>query len=243
MKYISRNIYEDYLHLESNNIIISNIFENINIMEFPELKDFIDSNFIKNIIIFFDKKVIEKAGYDQYNKNIILHLKSKDVIDKVKPFKKDESDLYFSLKLYDSLSHEIQHAYDDFKSKGKFIGKKHENDIARRKMGIFDKDYLKQYFNLNHEINARITVAIINTVFYDKDYEETPLSEEDGSCYIIYNIRPFNIIKNNFIKNFDGWNLLSEKNKQNILHRLGKYYIEVIDYIKELNNKKEITYF
>lgn len=242
LKKIALTIYNEYFYLESDVMVIDNLFNDINIKDYPELKEFILSNFIKNIKIYFDKKVINKGGYDETDKTIILHLLSTEIMDKVKPFnKKDESGIYFSIK-NDTMIHELQHAYDDYLSDGKFIGKSHQKDIEMRKsIKYLSDEYLKTHLNLTHEINARITVAIYNISFYHEDYREIPDSED--SAYIVYKIKPFEYVKKKFMEKYDGWHHLSDKNKQKILNKLGKYYIELKSYIKDWNDENRIQKF
>lgn len=241
---ITYRLYDEFHHLESNKMVISDIFSDIDISSFTELKDFISSEFVENIVLQFDRKTLNKGAYDNDSRSIIIYLSSKTIIDKTRQFKKDKSDMYFSLsKIENTLQHELQHAYDDFRSGGEFLDKGHHRDIELRGSELDQVDYLKQHLNLKHEINPRITTAINNTSFYEKDYEETPTSDVDGSTYVVYNILPFEKVKKDFIDKYDGWNHLSDTNRKRILHKLGKYYIDTESSLKEMNDKREMYYF
>jgi hypothetical protein len=237
-------LYDEFHHLESDKMVVSNIFSVIDLSPFTELRDFISSEFVNNIVLQFDRKTLNKAVYDIDSKSIIIYLSSKTIIDKTRQFKKDESDMYFSLsKIENTLQHELQHAYDDFRSGGKFLDKEHHRDIELRGSDLDPVVYLKQHLNLRHEITPRITTALNNTSFYKKDYEETPTSDMDGSVYVVYKILPFEKVKKDFIDKYDGWNHLSDTNRKSILHKLGKYYIDTESSLKEMNDKREMQYF
>ncbi len=141
-------------------------------------------------------------------------------------------DVYFKLYyiFYSSLLHEIQHAYDAWRSKGKalsggtskkFIDSQNKaKQIARSKnyyeltpeeRGAINNSF-KEYQNLVHEINARYAQAMhrvrIDTM--DDNWNEV--------------MNPWNKVYSSFKSEFDGWINLSDKMKKKLTRRLAKAY-------------------
>ena len=142
-------------------------------------------------------------------------------------------DVYFKLFyiFYTVLLHELQHAYDAWRSKGKALrGARNKEYIAgqekARALSKVTYDDLtpeerkaisnshKDYQNLVHEINARYAQAIqrVNIKTMDDAWNEimTPWKKVHGA----------------FQSEFDGWRNLSDKMKKKLTRRLAKAYQE-----------------
>ena len=155
-------------------------------------------------------------------------------------------DLYFSLyyPFYSTLLHELQHAYDAWRSKGKSFGGEDDKNYkqimskanAVRDKVKFDKSnatpeeieaYNKgaiAYWNLVHEINARFSQAVSDIALTDIDFDSPDYDTIKGDWK-----RVFTEFKNTFV----GWEYLSDKMKRKITIRLAKAYQEEF----ELRNK------
>jgi len=111
-----------------------------------------------------------------------------------------------------TIVHELQHAYDDYRSKGNFdkdpASKKYYADVRSGTINIAADvaadggKHLTTYYNLPHEYWARFSDA---------------LSQIDTS-------RDFNTVLDDFKQNFDGYNVLNADGKKRILNSLYKYY-------------------
>jgi hypothetical protein len=111
-----------------------------------------------------------------------------------------------------TLLYELQHAYDNWISKGKALK---FNDIANDDMYIkymsnlqtlkeeeleyVSKKY-KEYQNSPDEINARFNQCVYKIDFYNLDLEKTYELEKE-----VFVIQPFNSILKDFKRNFDGY--------------------------------------
>lgn len=205
------------------------IFDKIDIKKYNDIQSFIKDNFVNSILV---STILNKNIGGSYKKGVITVIINPSVNNLKILTSKDEKSIYFLLSgIYSTLLHELQHAYDDYRSKGKFIKKN------------FTGKKLETYYRSNHELNAYFTDTISKVVFYTVDYEETPTSIDDGIVIVIRKINDFNIIKQNFINQFKGWSYLTEDIKKKIIHRLGKYYIMVNEKIQKYNKEKHTKDF
>lgn len=112
------------------------------------------------------------------------------------------------------LVHELQHAYDYYRTKGKFVNNKltydYKKDINKATDmnsitvidNIFDENIQKKYFNLPHEIWARFTETI----------NQLDLSMN------------FNDLLIDFKKKFRKFDIISDEQKKRVIKALYKYY-------------------
>ncbi|UNA02004.1 hypothetical protein PVA8_317 [Vibrio phage PVA8] len=122
-------------------------------------------------------------------------------------------------QLYSTALHELQHAYDNYRSGD--IEDFETSDAegvyqhSGRKRGYIDKEFIRhaksgheashdEYQNYSHEINARYAQAIADTKAYFKGSPATP------EAWML-----------NFKKNFDGWFNLPDAAKKRLLARAG----------------------
>lgn len=228
-KYINKNrsfMRGDYSYT------IKNIFEDININKFNKIKDFIKNNFLNLISISIIQYNDIDGEYIDNKITINVDFTKKTDFDIIKSG--DEHDIYYLLdrSVRSTLTHELQHAYDDYRSGGKY-----------NKQNKYVENDLKVYYNSYQELNANFTTAIHNTTFYMDEYELTPTSEEDGIVLIIRKIVDFDVVKRDFIKKFNGWYYLDENIKKKTLNKLGKYYIIVNEQIQKYNQEKHTKQF
>lgn len=113
-------------------------------------------------------------------------------------------------KLNSVLAHEMQHAYDDYRSKGKaFYSKATVKYFNNKKLGTSDYD---SYLNLSHEIWARFTETALSMDPTETDFRKWARS---------------------FQSNFLGWKLMNEKQKKRLIKELYKYF----DWWQDLKKK------
>lgn len=191
----------------------------------------------------------DKFGNDFFK--IWLKYKDADLDEINSMFNKDgadvtQQDLYFKLfyMFYSTLLHELQHAYDAWRSSGKAFNaqlnkdylsaqnrsnsiknsKKYEEMSPEEIEAVGKSD--KAYLNLVHEINARYAQAIQKTQLTGMDFDT------------------FDDIKKNwedvyrqFRTNFVGWKLLSDKMKKKLVRRLAKAYQEESEKLRTAKEK------
>jgi len=140
-------------------------------------------------------------------------------------------DVYFKLfyVFYTTLLHELQHAYDAWRSKGKAFGgqrskeyvkkqqmadkleKKPTSDLTPEERNALSDSY-NAYLNLTHEINARYAQAM----------QKARLTSVDDEWNEI--MKPWKEAYSSFRSNFKGWRILSDKMKKRLINRLAKAY-------------------
>lgn len=179
---------------------------------------------------------------------ISLKYSDRDVEEINTLFKEQEnvnaSDVYFRLyyMFYSTLLHEMQHAYDAWRSKGKaFNGQMNRNFIKRKEdakrtamskqadeltpeeMEAINNSY-KEYQNLVHEINARYAQAMHSVRMTGVNFETFEKS-----------MNPWEGVYSAFKGEFDGWRNLSDKMKRKLTRRLAKAYSETADAVSADN--------
>jgi len=157
------------------------------------------------------------------------------------------NDVHFKLffLFYSTLLHELQHAYDAWRSKGKAFGgqlkksytsaQEKANMLMRTKSGYDELtpeeiDALNKsrinYLNLVHEINARYAQAMQKISLKTMDFKTFDDIKED-----------WNKVYRDFKLHFDGWEHLSDKMKKKLTRRLAKAYQEISDELKTAEEK------
>jgi len=141
-------------------------------------------------------------------------------------------DVYFKIyyMFYSSLLHEIQHAYDAWRSKGKALAGSHSKKFIasqeKAKSIVKSKDSSeltpeeieaisnghKEYQNLVHEINARYAQAMHGVRISTMDDKWNEIMNSWDKVY------------RSFQFEFDGWRNLSDKMKRKLTRRLAKSY-------------------
>jgi len=158
-----------------------------------------------------------------------------------------QQDIYIEIfyMFYSVLLHELQHAYDAWRSDGKAfnsqLNKKYvklqdkADEIIKSKIdqGELTPEEIeainnssKAYLNLIHEINARYAQAIHKVRLTKIDYNTfDDIKAEWDDVY-----RQFKV-------NFYGWNHLSDKMKKKLVRRLAKAYQEESENLKTAKEK------
>lgn len=129
------------------------------------------------------------------------------------------------------LAHELQHAYDSWRSKGKFSNNKRtekfKQSIKKHGYDYSNPDILNQYLRLPHEINAMFSETINNLNFFDT-------SATNG-----VELKSINKIIQEFKENFWDFNIVSPTEQKRLINRLVKVYNDVKEDFIE-NKKKNM---
>lgn len=167
--------------------------------------------------------------YIFYDDNFINYLQETQNV--VEDFKSSNLHSIFQHYFISSLKHEIQHAYDDYRSKGKMFDSKEfrefiENDTRQKESESKEesKKEFRKYLNFPHEIWARFTQTITNLDFTNSDLVEG----NDGHYYLKYKMKSLIASLIAFYNSFYGWGLLYDKNGElsNIQRRLQRAVIQ-----------------
>ena len=209
--------------------------------EFDELKDFINNTHVKYEVVqnpkSRDKGQMTTNNLTYRNMTVTIFLQN-DILSELSKSKRKStddytpSDLYFSLynDLISTSIHELQHAYDGYRSKGKSFNKQNVDYIERRNKGNIiknkeeleqeDRDFLNkltdEYLNFPHEINARFSQAI-------KEIDFTKLLKNEDGRYE-FSMRPLQDVVNSFKLYFRGYNILSGENKKRLIRKLSQFW-------------------
>lgn len=220
------NILSDDIYLNNPLKLLTNKYT-------PDIQKFVDSRYLKYIdFVTISKEPDIKGLYDQNSQGIKLVTKlDKDSIGILMSKNEKEIDFYL-YKFYPTLLHELQHAFDDFRSDGKFHNQKEYTSNLNN---------LDKYTNVKAELDAYFTATVVRLFYYDEKYIDTPTSDEDYIVIVERIIKDFNNIKNQFIDKYPNWHRLNQENKKDLIYQLGKYYIrkkeEIILYNKEKHTK------
>jgi len=129
--------------------------------------------------------------------------------------------------------HELEHAYDDFRAKGKLtktkMGYRFEDKYRKfskisspeEKSKYYEGPFLRTYYRTPHEMSAFFTKAL-NMISFFRDKEELILRE-------------FQDVYEDFKDNFQGYNYLTSKDKKILLRKFSQYYYKM----KERNIAEE----
>lgn len=145
----------------------------------------------------------------------------------------NENDVYFIIyyMFHSTLLHELQHAYDAWRSKGKAFSNNRGYEDRKQKARelsvskpLYDltpeeleavESSRKEYLNLVSEINARYAQAVQQTRFYKIDKENNKAAESWDNVF------------SSFKTFFYGWSGLSDKMKRRLTQRVSKAYQEI----------------
>jgi len=134
----------------------------------------------------------------------------------------------FKKEFESALLHELQHAYDDYRSGGKIYqtkqwedylekyGTKIDNAIKDTQIDTIKK--YKEYVNLPHEIWARF----IQTISEIKFFEAVDFDEKTEN--FVYEMNPLNDVIKKFINRFVGLHDISEEMKRKLIKRVAQFW-------------------
>jgi hypothetical protein len=219
IKNINIQIY--YVPKENNGI-----YGNYSVYNIKSKKEF-NPNASREINAFYD--------YQDLKNDIDSYIKQNNGID--------DKILYIKIfyKFYNTLIHELQHAYDDYRSKTMAFNTK-QNKSYRNKYDTavntnqnqnelqYDLEKNKAYLNLPHEIWARFTQAVTKTYFSTVDFKS-----DNTITNLMY---PIDKVVDNFKRNFQGYHLLSDNMKKKLLNKVVQFWHYEQDKINKRNSDK-----
>lgn len=206
---------------------ITHVYKN-NKAEYIDILDFIQNTNIRVNLEMVDKVGNDKAYMRPFNyttARITVYIDKSIQEDLEKLIEKngdiDYEDVYFEIYIYNSsLLHELQHAFDNYRSKGEALKDRTGYDANKRKalplefmsnLSSEQKDILeqvyKQYMNLPFEIDARFTQAIADIIFISHG-----------------KLLPWDKVYTFFKKSFKGWDYLNIKDRKRLVRRLSQFY-------------------
>lgn len=223
--------------------------------KYDELKNFIDET---NIAILIDQQKPDSSVKGAYTTSINIPYNprhERDIelyvddmpqlfneinqsIKEIGQEKYNKNDLYFKLfyELYDPLIHELQHAYDDFRSRGKIYKTKEYAKYREKYQDTIETNInndvkrAQKYLNLPHEIWARFTQAMYKVRFTD-------LHIENGKCNLT--MKPIKKVVKDFRLFFPHYYNLSDKMKRKLINKVVQFWHyeqnNLDEKIKELN--------
>jgi hypothetical protein len=145
--------------------------------------------------------------------------------------------ILYDRKTISTILHELQHAYDSWRSENMYMSTKRSHD--------YDKNYPPQpkgtpitpkqrddYDKLEYEINARFTQAIREVQFY---ITNNGMDRNKPKGYLIP--VPFSSVKNQFESNFGAYEKMTPNFRKRLMRRLSQAYYQMLDIIKKHNDK------
>lgn len=212
------------------------------------IKDFIDHT---NIAVTINEKGPKTplGNYSTYDKGpyrpgeereINLYADLNDLINTINTsigeyHNFDATDLYMKLyyPFYSTLIHELQHAFDDYRSKGHALRTKQARayntnyNTTNRENLPNDEKRAMSYINQPHEIWARFTQAL------EKIHFNTFDMNNEGK--IVYRMYPIKDVVDDFKVSFQYYPQLPEKIKKKLIQRVVQYWHREKEKVDEKN--------
>ena len=167
---------------------------------------------LKRIYIKMDTKPFAKDF--AYQVDIAMHLLKKipSQSEIIKAFS-----IVMGANMRSTLIHELQHAYDDWRSGGKYDKNKQTSDYKKKYTKdtlsggevTFDTDHWAKYAQLPHEYWARFSQTVRDIFMFPAAYE-----------------KPFSDIQKKFVGKFPGYKIMQEPDKKRLFKALYKYWDE-----------------
>lgn len=184
---------------------------------------------LRYINLYFDESFSKKMAFDSR--------KTTDAGDKV-----NYHDLYFPMfnTFNSTLMHELQHAYDDFRTNSKIFKTKQTADYRNKYF------FAGQEINFNpeketekhnayliqpHEIWARFTQAIHDAKFYKVDFKGDTIQ---------YTMFPIEQAIHSFISHMKGFELLDKETQRRLIRKTAQFWHEDNEKVKEKNKKRAV---
>ena len=235
---------------------ISDIFTKINRGEYSKLNLFVNEYDLG----FRYSGKLESLGqfiaHPENNGDIIVRYKSSSlqkaienvVLPVLKSGKQINQEIYdkmcnqvhgilYDRKVTSTILHELQHAYDSWRSENMYMSSKRSRD--------YDKNYPQlpkgipitqkqrdDYDKLEYEINARFTQAIREIQFY---IANNGMDRNKPNGYLTP--VPFSSVKTQFENNFGAYEKMTPNFRKRLMRRLSQAYYQMLDRISDHNKK------
>lgn len=246
---ISEQNYQRYNKSGSFDYLYGVHLSDIDPTKFKKLSDFIKNTNLQ-VYVLPQKNEGDKGAYSMYRdaeydpkleREIEIYVDlydiKKDIDEKLRRGSISDKDVLYTIhsKLFSSLVHELQHAYDDYRSKNQIYRSKeykqyldaYMNNKVRDNISD-DLEQAKKYMNLPHEIWARFSQAIQNTSFYTFDIDEK--NEK-----LVYFMNPLKNVVRDFQRKFKGFGILPDKMKRKLLNKIVQFWHYEQEKIPEKN--------
>lgn len=118
----------------------------------------------------------------------------------------------------DVLVHELQHAYDDYRSGGKYTDKQKDKDVSTGDIRRNDDEQYEKYLKYSHEVSARYTqvMSVLKKALMT--------GELKNFSYEYYGKNDLERFMKFFKENFGGWDILDADVKKRLLNRAAVEY-------------------
>jgi hypothetical protein len=125
----------------------------------------------------------------------------------------------------ETVIHELQHAYDDFRAQGKLLNTKlgrrleKQNDTInqikdeKQRKEFYNKQYLNTYYRTPHEMSG----------YFVKVLDKMNFFTDESEMYL----RDFKDLYEEFIENFQGYERLTPKDKKMLARKFSQYYYKL----------------
>lgn len=149
------------------------------------------------------------------------------------------SNVYFNLfhsQLLSTMLHELQHAYDSWRSNNKYTNSRSARDFYSKygNDNTFEPKKYEIYIKQQHEINARFTQAISDIRFFKLNFSD------DETKPLRYRVLlPLDHIIKDFKRTFVGFDTMRPSVQERLLNRLYKIYGQAEEKVKEYNDNLE----
>lgn len=235
---------------------IPNIFRNINKSKYSKLGGFVSeynlgfrySGSLKSLGDFVAHSKISGDIIVKYN----LSKLQKTIEDVVYPILKSDKQLneeiydqmcdqvhdgLYNRKILSTILHELQRAYDSWRSQGMFMASKRGYDYDAKYGDLpagtpMTPQQRDEYDKLEYEINARFTQAIKEIEFYVTN-DGTDKNKPNGYLTPV----PFSSVKTQFEENFGAYEKMTPNFKKRLMRRLSQAYHQILDRVSEHNKK------
>lgn len=232
--------------------------------KYQKLKEFLQSSKKTNIYLsnnkYTDKDTkgtysfIDQKNYNPYlQREINLYYDQNELIEKLdrdidqsKGFGHEYGykSLYTTIfyMFYSVLVHELQHAYDDFRSNSKIYKTKKTEKFFNDKIEYDEKkdweaymSKIKRYLNLNHEVWARFSQAMDKLRFYNSE-----LVDGEKGMYFKMEMKDLKSVLSDFKSIFHGFHALNDKTKRILLRKVSQFWHIEKEKIDKKNKNPEI---
>jgi hypothetical protein len=141
----------------------------------------------------------------------------------------------YDRKVLSTILHELQHAYDSWRSQGMFMASKRGYDYDKEYSNLpkgtpITQKQRDEYDKLEYEINARFTQAIKEIQFY---ITNTGMDKNKPNGYLTP--VPFSSVKSQFENNFGAYEKMTPNFRKRLMRRLSQAYHQILDRVSEHN--------
>lgn len=199
--------------------------------------------FASNVKLVFRIKFVKELGNQRaayvanvegtYKPNdvkaIDLYIGQKDILNFFHDVyvTQDKLERFLENRCFSSLVHELQHAFDDYRSKSKIFHNQQTVDYFKNNPedaldNMVDKAFEREvkYLNLPHEIWARFTETVMKLEFF----KYLDMKDHPKGIAFEYSQVPLNNVLEQFKRKMIGFQVLPEEMQQKLIKRVASFY-------------------